>query len=89
MVGDEKPPFSFDCGFSNGNETHGIVEEIQRSANQCVSRVETAARWLSRNRDDLVGPIIPAVMLKFGLTIPEAIEAIKRGRALRRGGANG
>lgn len=49
--------------------------------------VQTAALWLSQHRDECRSGIIPLVREMFGLSILEAIEALKQGHALRYGGA--
>lgn len=45
--------------------------------------MEAAIEWLALHRDTITGAPIPAVRAKFGLSNLEAIEALRRGRALR------
>ena len=80
------------------SETNTSIENVVKPAvlNQTLSgdlsnretAINTAALWLCRNRDEISGPVIPAVMRKFDLTRREAIEALKRGHELRHGGGN-
>lgn len=50
---------------------------------QGSASVEIAAQWLSKHRDDIPGFAIPFVRERFGLTVLEAIEALKAGHRLR------
>lgn len=86
MVGDESPQVSSVCGLSNGFETLENVEEIQRSINLSVSRLEVAAGWLFRNRDAVSGPLLPLLRRRFDLTSLQAIEAAKLAHKLEYGG---
>lgn len=50
--------------------------------------IEAAAEWLALNpRDKINLPIVPALRERFGLSLPEAIEAI-RAANLRHGRAH-
>ena len=82
MVGDDEPPVSCATNDLAQTETQKIVEENQRSENSCVSQVELAAAWLSRNRDTAPSPILPFLRRNFDLTSLQAIEAAKLAHAL-------
>lgn len=50
------------------------------------NRVADAAAWLAVHRDEVIGAPIPFVKNRFGLSNFEAVDALRRGRALRIGG---
>jgi hypothetical protein len=51
--------------------------------------VTAAGRWLAGDPERHGGAILPEVKTRFGLTTPEAIDAIRLANAIRReGGAN-
>jgi len=83
VVGDESPYVSFLTNNLEQNETPENIERFQYPANLTVSRVQVAAGWLSRNRDAVIGPVLPVLRSKFGLTILEAIDAAKLAHALQ------
>lgn len=72
------------------SEMHGNHEQCRNKSDICktlceADRFEIAAVWLSKHRDECSNPIIPFVQERFFLTPLQAIEALKRGRALARG----
>lgn len=87
-MGDETPPRTKDCGHLTQCGTPEKDKENQCKPGECVSPdlLERAARWLVSHRDEIIGPVIPALKERFGLKNLQAIEVTKRAHALRFGG---
>ncbi|WP_170973292.1 hypothetical protein [Rhizobium sp. FKY42] len=49
--------------------------------------IQAAALWLHQHRNELTGPVFPALKERFGLRNLEAIEAAKQAHALAYPGA--
>jgi hypothetical protein len=49
--------------------------------------VAAAARWIATD-PERHGALLPEVRCRFGITTPQAIEAIRLANTLRKGGAN-
>ncbi|MDK4714671.1 hypothetical protein [Rhizobium sp. CNPSo 4039] len=85
MVGDESPQDNRQNNSLAVSETFKKVEAFQSFGNGSVSPIEDAARWLVLNRSAVVGPVIPFLKEKFGLSNPEAIEVRKAAHVLQYG----
>ena len=87
MVGDESPQENPKNNNLAVSGTFGKVEAFQCFGNGSVSSIDDAARWLILNRSAVVGPVIPFLKEKFGLSNPEAIEVTKAAHVLQYGKA--
>ncbi|NTG06879.1 hypothetical protein [Rhizobium rhizogenes] len=85
MVGDESPQDNRKNNSLTVSETSKKVEAFQSFVNGSVSSIDDAARWLVLNRSAVVGPVIPFLKEKFGLSNPEAIEVTKAAHVLQYG----
>lgn len=50
--------------------------------------VQAAAEWLAAGREQTGRAIVPEMKIRFGITTPQACEAIQMAQQLRRGGVN-
>ncbi|TIN38828.1 MAG: hypothetical protein E5Y10_24925 [Mesorhizobium sp.] len=50
--------------------------------------VQAAAEWLAAGRGRTGRAIVPEMKIRFGITTPQACEAIRMAQQLRRRGAN-
>lgn len=74
------PPLSRQC-LSKPNSQICPVEKTV-VFNGVPNKIEVAAAWLSRNREDVRGPLLPFLRRKFDLDIIEAIDVSKLAHAL-------
>ncbi|NTI28338.1 hypothetical protein G6K84_07175 [Agrobacterium rhizogenes] len=84
-MGDESPQDNRKNNSLTVSETSKNVEAFQSFVNGSVSSIDDAARWLVLNRSAVVGPVIPFLKEKFGLSNPEAIEVTKAAQVLQHG----
>lgn len=56
---------------------------------ESTAAISLAAEWLAASTTSRISqPIVPLLRKQFGLSISEAIEAIREAQALRKGGAH-